>query len=89
MFRITGAGPLERGNPNHDTPMGSGTMLTPQGSRSMPNRQRLFSGIVSIMAATAYLVRNGREDDVNAIDRVGRVVYPVVFAVFSLIVFLL
>jgi hypothetical protein len=41
------------------------------------------------MAATAYLVRKGREDDVNAIDRGGRVVYPVVFAVYSLIVFLL
>jgi hypothetical protein len=40
------------------------------------------------MAASAYLVRHEREAAVNRIDRVGRVVYPVSFALYSLIVFL-
>jgi hypothetical protein len=40
------------------------------------------------MAASAYLVRHQREGAVNTIDRVGRVVYPVSFALYSLIVFL-
>jgi len=40
------------------------------------------------MAAMAYLIGHGREGTVNTIDRIGRVVYPVSFVLYSLIVFL-
>jgi hypothetical protein len=40
------------------------------------------------MAASAYLVRHQREATVNTIDQVGRIVYPVSFVLYSLIVFL-
>ena len=40
------------------------------------------------MAGTAYLVGHGREAAVEKIDRAGRVLYPLVFAVYSLFVWL-
>jgi hypothetical protein len=40
------------------------------------------------MAACAHLIRHEREAAVNRIDRVGRVAYPLLFALYSLIVFL-
>ena len=44
---------------------------------------------VFAMGASAYLVRRGREDAVNSIDRVGRVAYPVLFGIYSFFVFLI
>ncbi len=41
------------------------------------------------MAGTSYLTRTGREEVVEKIDRVGRVLYPLTFGVYSLIVWLL
>jgi len=40
------------------------------------------------MAAAAYLVRHEREAAVNRIDRVGRVAYPLLFALYSIIAFM-
>lgn len=40
------------------------------------------------MAGTSYLVSNGQDAVVKKIDRAGRVLYPAVFVVFSLIVWL-
>jgi len=40
------------------------------------------------MAGTSYLVSRGQEAIVKKIDRAGRLLYPVVFATYSLIVWL-
>ena len=38
------------------------------------------------VAGTSYLVSREREDIVKRIDRTGRLLYPIVFAVYSAVV---